>query len=135
MADRETNKSIDTDTDLASDDQRWVEQATRHMRVRAAHLPGHIQSRLTTARHAAIAQGLSQPLSRRLQWPGFAATALLAAYISYTLLSPTTVDQLPMLDETEMAAAQETELLEELEFIAWMEAMEMADELETSSKG
>ncbi len=135
QSNREPNKPADTKSELRPDDEKWVEQTAEQMRAQASGLPAHIQSRLTTARHTAISQGLHRPFSERLKWPALAATTIFAAFMSYTLLGPTTVDQLPLLDETEMAAAQETELLQELEFVAWMEALEMGDELETSSQG
>ena len=64
---------------------------------------------------------------------GSAAAAVLAfAVFTPSLIGPG-ADDLPPLDQPEFIASQEAELLEELEFVAWMMAMEESGEAPVSS--
>lgn len=87
-------------------------------------LPEDVQRRLRMARAEAVAQmGDDVPFLTRAfgghRWvlPAGAAAILVLA-VSLTGTDETYV--MPMLDEQELAAASEMELLDDIEFLAWM---------------
>jgi hypothetical protein len=90
-----------------------------------AELDGSTRSRLCQARHAALAQVASRP--RTAWWvPALAATAV-AAIVAFLL--PSFQAQQPPLSEANLAAADDLtllmndenlDLLEEIEFYAWL---------------
>jgi len=97
-----------------------------HWRQRRRQVDPEVAHRLAAARHRAVAllDEPSQPaLPRLLPWgSALAGAAALALAIG---LWPGSGDEglapLPLVDADEMAAAQDLELLEELEFIAWLD--------------
>lgn len=97
----------------------------------AEDLDGHTRSRLTQARHAALAQ--LEPtasgragFSRWLLPAGSVAAAALVAVIWFGNLQPDAISlqaaNSPMDDIELMAGAENFELIEELEFYAWLES-------------
>ena len=91
--------------------------------------------RLADARREAV--GLADANSRVWRTPmiwgltGSAAAAVLAfAVFTPALLGPG-MNDLPPLDQPEFVVAQDAELLEELEFVAWMMAAENSGEEES----
>ncbi len=115
--------------DLDPADQQWADHAAERLRQHEHDVPNDVNQRLQAARRAAVAAADEKP-GVTDWWPraagaGTAAVALMVAAL--VLYSP--VDTLPRIDAAELAAAQEAELLEELEFVAWMIAMEEADAL------
>lgn len=95
------------------------------------------REQLAAARRAAVASAdASAPWLSPwlLGFGGSAATMALVLAITFVSVEP----ELPPLDQVEFAVAQDTELLEDLEFVAWMmlEAdveLEGADETSASS--
>ena len=88
-----------------------------------AHLDARVRSRLTQARHAALAQADSRPNLWLRQWApaaGIAAAAVLAV-----LVWPTPREQPPdeALNDLEIVLAGENlDLLEDLDFYEWVDA-------------
>ena len=76
-------------------------------------------------------------LRRARLWPkvagaGAAVTAGLVFAVTVLLFLQSPVDSLPRMDDVELAAAQDAELLDELEFLAWMVALEEPDDIPKS---
>ena len=117
--------------DRQQSDTQWAEQAALQLRAAERDIDPDTAAKLQAARARAIDAAPAAPSNRG--WiPGILGAGAAAAAFVITVLvySPgeTTPDILPLLDETEMAAAQDAELLENLEFVAWM--MENDDELQ-----
>ncbi len=110
-------------------DGEWAEKAAAQLRDAEQHLPSDVQLQLQSARRAAV-EAAEQPERRAAKpWLTLGAGGLLAAAATVlVLLSSPEMMEMPDLDEQELAAAQEVELLEDLEFVAWMLAMEETDE-------
>ena len=111
--------------------------AGARLRESEVDVPTEVSQRLQASRRLAVAQAESATAEGRIVWPrfvGFAATAFATflLVVAVTLTMPAPYDTLPRLDDGELAAATEAELLQELEFVAWMVAMEDTDELPTS---
>jgi len=103
----------------------WEAQATELLRHSEQQLPSETQLKLHLARRRAVAAAEQRGASRRTWYTvGAGGGALAAAALVLVMLSTPQALQLPNLDEEELAAAQDVELLEELEFVAWMLAME-----------
>lgn len=109
--------------DLDADDLKWAEQAGQQLRGQEDTVAQAAQARLRTARGQAL-QALPDTTNPWVLWPALGASGACAAILAWAVLVATPSNILPHMDEVEMAAAQETELLEELEFVAWMLAME-----------
>ena len=121
-SDRGRNQGSSTEGAQVDD---WVAALRESESVNA-----EISSRLHQARSAALAAMDDVPWYRKV-WvmptgmgAGVAAAALLVALVLY---APS--DTLPAMPEDEMLAAQEVELLEDLEFAAWLVMLEEIDEL------
>ena len=93
-------------------------------------MPADVASRLTTARKAAVAEldrarKVWSP-TRLFRWQlfaGFAACAAVAVVAVVVALRTPTDEQLPALAvDREAEAVENLELLEDLEFLAWLEA-------------
>ncbi len=102
------------------------EQLTAALRQAADDVPDEVARRLQDARRQA-ALAAEEPRARRLR-PIFAvsagvAVAALALAMGLNLSAPAPADipLLPAGSDLEFAVSQELELLEELEFIAWLE--------------
>lgn len=96
-----------------------------------------VAQRLQAARRLAVDEAESSLRNRTPWWPkiataGVAVSAAFVVVVSLTVYLQAPLDTLPRMDESEMAAAQEADLLAELEFVAWMVAIEEADELPNS---
>ena len=106
----------------------FEEKARDALRDQAERVPPEVATRLAAARRAAMDQ-YRQP---RAGW-GFGmglsaagAAAAVALAVGLLLVGEEEIPALPpglvMADEAEISAAQEAELLSELEFLAWLEA-------------
>ena len=89
----------------------------------AGALPESVSDRLAAARRAAIAEAVRRPPRVAMPSPwlpvGALATTVLAVAVSVTV---TDTRMLPVVDDARaLAAAQEVELLEDLEFLAWLD--------------
>lgn len=99
-----------------------VDRARESMRDH--QLPDDIQRRLRIARSEAVTKigsgsSLIDTLFGNGRWllpAGAAATLMLAV----ALISSNDPELMPLLEEQELAAATEMELLEDIEFLAWM---------------
>ena len=109
--------------DLDPDDIKWAQQTGQQLREQEDVVAQAVQARLRTARNQAL-QATPKAATPWILWPALSAGGACAAILAWAVLIATPVDILPVMDDVEMAAAQEVELLEELEFVAWMLAME-----------
>jgi hypothetical protein len=118
-------------------DLELQQRALTMLRETERDLDPQTLDQLAAARRAAVASADSSTpwLSPwLLGFGGTAATAALVLAIALTSVEP----ELPPLDQIEFAVAQETELLEDLEFVAWMMLedgveLEDADDVSASS--
>lgn len=117
-------------SDLTPEEQAWTEAAAQQLRHQERQISPQAEQALAQARSAALAQ--AKEGSARFKWwqvsgMGAAASAvlLLALYMGIPGVgTDLELAPLPQMDEIDMAAAQEAELLEDLEFVAWMLALE-----------
>ncbi len=107
----------ESDPDL----EQWGKRTGERLRDAETQLPPHTISDLRSARLAAVAKPL-------LYWPLVTATGAFAAILAWSVFVAKPDLALPNMDDMEMAAAQESELLEDLDFVAWMLALEETDE-------
>jgi len=97
-----------------------------HWRRRRQQVDPAVAERLAAARRQAVAL-LDGPqpsaLPRLLPWGAAvtSAAALLLAIVFWPGARDGSLAPLPLVDADELAAAQDLELLEELEFIAWLD--------------
>jgi hypothetical protein len=113
-------------SDFDNDSQQWVDHAGQLLRQHEQQVPDAVGAQLRLARQAAIAASQTQAQST-WAWPTLATTGVFAAAITWVVLLSSPDLTLPKLDEAELAAAQEAELLEELDFVAWMVDMESSN--------
>jgi hypothetical protein len=113
--------------ELDAENQKWAEQAGRQLRAHEEVLAQSSQARLRSVRGQAL-QAASETRRPWLFWPALSATAGCAALLAWTVLITAPIDMLPVMDELEMTAAQDVELLEDLEFVAWMLAEQEVDD-------
>ncbi len=111
--------------------------AGARLRETELDVPAEVSQRLQASRRLAVARAESTTGEGRIVWPqffGFAATAFAAfvLVVGVTLTMSTPDGAFPRLNDGEIAAAQEADFLQELEFVAWMVAMEDTDELPKS---
>ena len=102
-------------------DEKFLDDV-RHV-LDAGALPEGVSDRLAAARREAIAESARPPARVALPSPwlpvGALATTVLAVAVSVTVSDTRT---LPVVDDARaLAAAQEVELLEDLEFLAWLD--------------
>lgn len=95
-------------------------EARKQLEAISQELPGDVTQRLQQARRQAMAS-VDEPRPWRINWVagGALASILLAVTVLTTTFNATAPFPL-VSDPDEFAAAQDLELLEELEFIAWM---------------
>lgn len=124
-----------TDSDL--DDDKFAADIGAQLRRDELDVPLQIAQRLQDARRLAVAAADSADTAKvktvQALWPrfvGVGAAAAAALVVAIALQAP--VETLPRMDDAELAAAQEAELLEDLEFVAWMVALEESDDLPNS---
>lgn len=105
--------------ELHPEDQKWAEQAGQQLRKQEQIVAQASQARLRSARAQAL-QVMPETRRSWLLWPTLGLGSACAAMLVWAVLFTIPVDRLPVLDDEEMAAALNVELLEELEFVAWM---------------
>ena len=110
------NKSHDSGTE-----ERLNSVLIESLEQSIEHLDAHTLSRLNQARHSALAQA-QRPHPAASQWLKAGAFAvLLAAVINGWMLFSTPDVQQPNTDVLEMVIANDDfELLQDLDFVAWM---------------
>lgn len=107
-------------------DPASIDAIESNLRRQEEALPPEVSARLAAARRAAVARMAEQDEPRRVPWLGMPgllpAGGLLAAGVAAAILWPVAQSplQLPALDDNEMAAATEMEMLDEIELIAWL---------------
>lgn len=123
-------------TDKDEDLEKTANALGAQLRQAELDVPSMVAQRLQAARRQAVAQAqsavASEPGWSRFTGWSAAASALLVLAVGVAVFVPKPVDTMPRMNEAEIAAAQESELLQELEFVAWMVAMEEANELPNS---
>ncbi len=104
------------------------EHLARSLREQAQALPADTAQQLAQARHAAVRASERLSWSTRLlgqRWPltGAVAGAGAAVALAVVLLGDPDgeIPVIPVSTASELAAAQELEVLEQLEFLAWLE--------------
>lgn len=110
-----------------TDDELAFEERTRALFAASVEsLDGRTQSKLTQARHAAVEE-LNPARSRmwnrgRVALAGVTAAAVMAAWLGLTNLGSPASDpsELPLDDFDIVAEAPNLELLEDVEFYAWI---------------
>lgn len=115
------------DKDMNNQQEKFAQRVAAHLRAREDELSGETRARLSAARAQALAQ-LDRP--RRVvgyQWAGAGAFAVLALAVGL-VLNTQQLEQMPDLETGDFLAAQELELLEDLEFAAWVAELDELDE-------
>ena len=99
------------------------------------NLDPDIAQKLATARREAVAMADRRNIWQAPMAWGLSGSAA-AALLAYAIITPGVIEPgtegMPPLDQPEFVIAQEAELLEELEFVAWMMAMEESGEAPVS---
>lgn len=110
-----------------SDERTPFEDKTQSvLRDSAEHLDGHTRSRLTQARHAALAE-IERHRSQRVRWllpAGAAAAAVLAVFLlqGRIAVAPVTTEPVAAVEDIELMTAEDSlEMYENLEFYAWLD--------------
>ena len=107
-------------------DHASIDAIERNLRHQEEALPQDVSDRLAAARRDAVARMTELDESRSVPWLSMPrllpAGGLLAAGIATAILwpAPQSPLQLPALDDNEMAAATDMEMLDEIELIAWL---------------
>ncbi len=111
-------------TDEKPDNEEWAARLGEQLRRQEADLPPHVTQQLAQHRRAAVAAADTGGRTPGVWswWAGAGAAAATVLAVGILLQSP--VQQLPVADDLDLVVAQDVELLEELEFVAWMVAME-----------
>jgi len=116
---------------MNNEDQLNIDKLRADLRLYENELAAEVGERSLAARREAVAVADANSVRSRsswLSWRAWAATgALASAVLVVAVVLETPALTLPQGDEVELAAAQEIELLEELEFVAWMVAFENED--------
>ena len=113
------------------DDKEADEYANRladRLRASEHDIDAETLARLGQARREAVAMSEQRSRSRHKQYWLGAGGAAVAASLLVVMLNTGQVDPLPDADPEEFAAAQDIEMLEELEFIAWVASLEEIDD-------
>lgn len=119
--------------ELPPDDEKFAARSGDELRRAERQLSSEVLLRLQAARREAVAQSASMMNASQaqgfdwLRWTGAGAVATTLIFV-WVVAVNSPIESLPQMDAMELAAAQESELLEELEFVAWMVAMEDQDE-------
>ena len=104
------------------DNDAFVKQLTKQLQESVDGLDAETQSKITQARHQALAgDKTSKPFNFLL--PAGAAAMLFLAVMIYTLVPESTSQEPAMLEELELIA--ELEFYEKLEFYEWLEQHEL----------
>jgi hypothetical protein len=112
-------------------DEVFIDRVRERVRgvIDAQPLPPDVAARLAAGRRKAVAAVPDKPLYVPAAW--LPVSALAATLLAVVLLRPTTdMDGVaPLLeDEAQVAAVENLDLLENLEFAAWMDASDANDE-------
>jgi len=122
----------DEPADLTVQERAWAEHAGQHLRAVEGNLPNEVTQRLRAMRSSAVASIEHQQTRSAVTpgwWsPGVTGGVLAAALLVFVLTITPQSLPLPDLDAQELAASQDVELLEDLEFVAWMLAQEEVNE-------
>lgn len=108
-------------------EEGWMPAVKAHLDNQVRQLDGHTASRLNRARHTAIDQALDSRHHRRWQRPLYALASCAAVALALSLFwrvpePPMPVAAVQVVDDFELlAGAEELELIENLEFYAWLE--------------
>jgi hypothetical protein len=109
-------------------DEAFVHELERRLAAEVDQLPADVSARLQEMRRqASVAADVPAP-RRRLWWSAALAGAgavALAVGVSLTGTS-TEVPPLPQATDLELAASADLELLEELEFLAWLDEEDLS---------
>lgn len=108
-------------TDHKSEDE-FVEELTERLNAEVEGLPETTRLRLQAMRSQATASVPGQWWQLSLPTVGLigsAAVLALAVFLNFSTTDP--VPMLPVVDEVDLAVVQDLELLEQLEFLAWLE--------------
>jgi hypothetical protein len=113
-----------------TDERTSLEDKSQQLlRDSAENLDGSTRSRLTQARHAALAE-LTSGKSQRIRWmlpAGAAAAGVLAVAMLSNRAPVTHTETLAVVDDIEIMTAEDSlEMYENLEFYAWLD--EVSDE-------
>ena len=126
-------------SEMNRDDEQWAAQAGLQLRSVEGDLPETVAEDLRRARQRAVNLADKAPRSDRFRfWPQLGGFGVLTAAVFFVVvLLGSPVDTLPNLGVEEMAAVQEVELLEDMEFLAWLVEMDSQPDnaVETSGKG
>ncbi len=123
-------------SDLTPEEQACADEASRQLRLQERQISPEIADALAQARSRALAQHVGDGGNdARFKWwqvsgAGAAVSAILLLAVYSGMSDPASESELiplPQMNEIEMAAAQEAELLEDLEFVAWILALEEPD--------
>ena len=111
------------------DNKKFAENLGRRLRASEVDVSPDVAARLQAARRAAVEQA-DQGSAPASPWSRVAGVGgVLAAALVLAVLIRTPADTLPRMEAEELAAAQEAELLEDLEFVAWLVAMDEMNDL------
>ena len=111
-------------------DEAVAERLAGMLRDGERDLPPEVVQRLAAARRTAVAAADRPSMG---VWPRYVGAGALASVgLVVALMLQPDVTPLPPLDDAELAVAQDAELMEDLEFAAWMMAMEETDESSNS---
>ncbi len=111
------------------EDTEFVAKAQELLRESETQVSAEQQAQLAAARQAAVATANApgSPLADERKggwlvspWLWAPTGAMAATVLTIALLLGSEVEPLPILEPAELTAAQELELLEDLEFVAWM---------------
>jgi len=124
---------------MSKEDSEFEQQSRDVLKASADNLDGHVRSRLTQARFAAVEEARKARSSGLRTWlpaGAVAATGVLAAVMWTgkptvdTALPTETAQAASAIDDLELLSANESfELLEELEFYDWVESADGAGDV------
>lgn len=103
-------------------DPQSEEDIVLRVREEAAQVPPLVSERLREIRREAVASDVPDRSSWRY-WPvaGIGVAAMLVLTVMINLRAPEDLPELPVIDAQELAVFENLELLESLEFLAWLE--------------
>jgi hypothetical protein len=108
-------------------DEALMDQVSAQLDQDLQHLDGHTASRLNRIRQAALDQALVQRQRRPWQLPLYALASCAAVALALSLMwrvpeAPAPVAPVQAVDDFELlAGAEDLEMIENLEFYAWLE--------------
>jgi len=104
-------------------EQDFIIAVKDQLHQRETDLPNEVSARLRAARQAAVAE-VDASAQKRVGWlqPGWMlpASGVAVAILALVLFLPSANGKLPVLEESEMLAATEMEMLNDIELLAWI---------------